>query len=337
MPGAMAIPQLARGPAPSPPETRGADPVKQNFGVINAAKANFDEIYDSDDPRSYFSVLGSLDYMIPDVAEPVVRQILQAYRRRHDVEPEVLDVGCSYGINAAVHRFPVTFAGLRRRYARREMAALSAAELANLDKNYYASWPDTGLATFVGLDTSLPAIQYAKRVGLLADGIAANLEEADPSPTEEKLLSGVDIVLSTGSVGYVSEKTYRRVLACTPRPWIVSFVLRMFPYDSFAKLFDEHGLVTERLPSAVFVQRRFRDLEEFESSLEMLGRRGLDTEGFESDGLLQADLFVSRPAADVMHQRLTDMITVSSGKYRPTGTRYVEVSTADGRGIALEP
>lgn len=311
--------------------------MKQNYSAINAHKANFDEIYDKDDPRSYFSVLGSLDYMIPDIAEPVVRQILHAYRQRHGVDPEVLDVGCSYGINAAVHRFPVTFAGLRRRYARREMATLSPAELATLDKNYYASWPDTGLGTFIGLDTSLPAIQYAKRVGLLADGIAANLEESDPSPTEEKLLAGVDVVLSTGSIGYVTEKTYRRILACTPRPWIVSFVLRMFPHDSLTKLFEDHGLVTERLPSAVFVQRRFRDVAEFENSLEMLAARGLDTQGFESDGLLQADLYVSRPAADVEHQSLIDMVTVNSGRYQQTGTRYVEIVTGNGRGVALEP
>lgn len=62
--------------------------------------------------------------MIPDVAEPVVRQILAAKASATGVKPIVLDVGCSYGINAAVHRFPLTFGGLRHRYARREMRAL---------------------------------------------------------------------------------------------------------------------------------------------------------------------------------------------------------------------
>ena len=94
-----------------------------NFISINSSKANFDEIYVKDDPRAYFSVLGALDYMIPDVAAPLVRQIIAAYARRYSRKPRVLDVGSSYGINAAVHRFPVTFASLRRRYARHEMAA----------------------------------------------------------------------------------------------------------------------------------------------------------------------------------------------------------------------
>src|SRR5690606_21756730 len=115
------------------------------FATINMSKANFDEIYTGEDPRGYFSVLGALDYMIPDVAEPVVRQILAARKRRYDRKPVVLDVGCSYGINAAVHRFPLNFSTLRQRYARREMAALSADELARFDRKFYAGWPDVGL------------------------------------------------------------------------------------------------------------------------------------------------------------------------------------------------
>ena len=100
-----------------------------DFVSINESKANFDEIYVQDDPRSYFSVLGSLDYMIPDVAEPIVRQVLAAFIGRHRRRPIVLDVGCSYGINAAVHRFPLTFSALRSRYARHEMMGVSAEKL----------------------------------------------------------------------------------------------------------------------------------------------------------------------------------------------------------------
>ena len=34
-------------------------------------------------PRSYYSVLGALNYMIPDAAEPVIRQLLDARDRHH--------------------------------------------------------------------------------------------------------------------------------------------------------------------------------------------------------------------------------------------------------------
>lgn len=309
-----------------------------NFVSINSTKANFDDIYVKDDPRAYFSVLGALDYMIPDVAAPVVRQIIGAHARRYGRKPRVLDVGSSYGINAAVHRFPVTFASLRRRYARHEMAALEPSEVARLDRNYYASWPDRGRATFLGLDASEQAIRYAKDVGLIEDGVVADLENEALTPAMAEVLADVDIVLSTGAVGYVTAKTFAAILEASARPlWIVSFVLRMFPYDDFQALFEQHGLVTEHLESALFTQRRFIDLAEFESCLGRLSSRGLDSSGLESRGLLQADLYVSRPAIDVRNARLDDIVMISVGRNRPTGPRYVHVPTLEGQQVALEP
>jgi len=308
------------------------------FEAINSSKANFDEIYSMDDPRGYFSVLGALDYMIPDIAAPIVRQVLAARMRQYDSDraPLILDVGCSYGINAAVHRFPLTFAVLRRRYTRREVARLSSAELLRFDRSYYASWPDIGLGSFVGLDPSVPAIAYAKNVGLIEAGITTDLEKSDPTSEDLRLLRDTDVVLSTGAVGYVTDKTYQRILsAARRRPWVMSFVLRMFPYDSLSSVFAEHGLVTERLASAVFVQRRFRDIAEFDSTLQMLRERGVQTDGFESDGLLRAELYLSRPAADAAAAPIDDIVTVCSGLNRPVGTRYVKI-TEDEAEVALE-
>lgn len=310
--------------------------MKDTFTAINSSKANFDEIYAMEDPRAYFSVLGALDYMIPDIATPVVRQILAARRRRYGRRPLVLDVGCSYGINAALHRFPLTFTALRRRYTRHEVAALSTAQLLVLDRNYYASWPDVGIGQFVGLDASRAAVRYARDVGLIQHAIAADLESSSLSTADARALENVDVVLSTGSVGYVTEKTFQTVLEATRRPpWIVSFVLRMFPYHSFSTMLAEHGLVTERLGNTLFVQRRFRDLAEFQSGLDALNQRGIDTEGFESDGLLRAELYVSRPANDVRAMPLDDVVTICSGVNRPMGTRYVRVGNSE-REVALE-
>src|SRR5690242_6820235 len=119
--------------------------------------------------------------MITDVAEPVIRQILSAKASATVPKPVVLDVGCSYGINAAVHRFPLTFGRLRHRYARREIKAVSSEELTRLDRNFYASWPDLGLARFIGLDMSAPAVRYATRVGLLEDRKSTRLNSSHMS------------------------------------------------------------------------------------------------------------------------------------------------------------
>ena len=312
--------------------------MSHSFAAINSSKANFDDIYTMDDPRGYFSVLGSLDYMIPDVAEPVVRQILAARAQTYGSRLHVLDVGCSYGINAAVHRFPLSFDALRRRYARREMMAVSSRELARLDRNFYASWPEIGLARFIGLDISAPAIRYAREVGLIDGGIVADLETRPLTAEEAAIIRVANVVLSTGCIGYVTEKTYRRILDALPRkPWVISFVLRMFPYETLAETLAEYGLITERLATATFVQRRFRDVEEFRNTLAALSRLGIDPAGFESEGLFHAELFVSRPEEDVRAAPLESIVTVASGRNRPVGTRYVQVDTKRGPQIALEP
>jgi SAM-dependent methyltransferase len=309
-----------------------------NFSRINEAKAIFDDIYTMQDPRAYFSVLGELDYMIPDVAEPVVRQILAARQALSGARPNVLDIGCSYGINAAVHRFPLTFGGLRHRYARRELKALDPEEMVRFDRNFYASWPDIGMARFLGLDISEPAISYATRVGLLDYGIVADLEHNDLSPADAQAIRSVDVIMSTGCIGYASEKTFCRVLDALDRPpWIISFVLRMFPFEALAKEFGKRGLVSERLGGATFVQRRFRDAEEFESTLNALAAVGIDASGLETEGLFHADLIVSRPEADAKANPLEEIVTVASGRGRSIGSRYVHVDDGDGLRVMLEP
>jgi SAM-dependent methyltransferase len=311
---------------------------ERSYSKINLSKANFDDIYGQEDPRAYFSVLGALDYMIPDIAEPIIRQIVGARAKETAAAPVVLDIGCSYGINAALHRFPLTFNMLRNRYAKRELATVRPLELARLDRNFYASWPEIGQARFIGLDMSEPAIQYARNVGLLEAGIAANLEQNPLRADDAELLRSANILLSTGCVGYVTHTTYRRVLdALDTLPWIVSFVLRMFPYDRMAAALEGYGLVTERLAGATFVQRRFRDVDEFKRSLAVLADLGVDTAGFEADGRFQAELFVSRPAADVRAAPLGEIVTVTSGRNRPVGARYVQVETGSGMEIAIEP
>jgi len=170
---------------------KGDEGLGVNFSRINEAKAVFDDIYTMQDPRAYFSVLGELDYMIPDVAEPVVRQILAARQALSGVMPKVLDIGCSYGINAAVHRFPLTFSGLRHRYARREVRALDPEDMVRLDRNFYASWPDVGTARFFGLDISAPAVSYATRVGLIDHGIVTDLERSELSPADARAIRSV--------------------------------------------------------------------------------------------------------------------------------------------------
>ena len=95
-------------------------------------------------------------------------------------------------------------------------------------------------------------------------------------------------------------------------------------------------MITEKLTSTMFVQRRFRDEAEFEGSLAALAMRGIDTQGFEADGLFQAELFLTRPEEDVKALPLEDIVTVSSGRFHSLGARYVQVGEQGRMRIAME-
>ena len=106
-------------------------------------------------------------------------------------------------------------------------------------------------------------------------------------------MDDVDLVISTGCVGYVTEKTLTRV-ARGARPWMAHFVLRMFSYEPVAASLAELGYETARV-GGVFQQRQFASNEEQTQILDTLSAAGVDPAGLESDGRLYARLYVSRP------------------------------------------
>ena len=298
----------------------------------NEAKASFDDLYSQEDPRDYFSVLGSLDYSIPDLAKPIFRRIAGEFRKARGAAPTILDLGSSYGINAALFRFPLSVDMLRRRYARREMMALTSAQVRELDRRYFEAWPRTQSEKIICVDVSKPAVEYACEVGLADDCVAHDFENKLAPEEVTRKFADVDMIISTGAVGYVTEKTFDALLKASGRtPWVVSFVLRMFDYTPVADRLAKDGLVTEKLNSAAFVQRRFQDQEEAQQVLDVLVKeRGLDPAGLESEGLLFAELYVSRPEEEARKVPLDELVRVVSGRNLSFGPRLVQVKR-DGR------
>jgi hypothetical protein len=293
----------------------------------NEAKASFDDLYSQEDPRDYYSILGSLDYSIPDLAKPIFRRVASEFRKVRGTAPTILDLGSSYGINAALFRFPLTVDMLRRRYARREMMSLTSAQVREYDRHYFQSWPRSQSEKIIAADISKPAVDYACEVGLADECIAHDFENAPPPVSATQKLADVDMIISTGAVGYVTEKTFDALLKASGRtPWVISFVLRMFDYGGVAARLAEDGLVTEKLKTAAFVQRRFQDEDEAKQVLDVIANeRGLDPSGLESEGLLFAELYVSRPKDEAEKAPLDNLVRVVSGRNLSFGPRLVSV------------
>jgi SAM-dependent methyltransferase len=294
-----------------------------DYSETNDIKANFDRIYIQGDPREYYRVLYGLDYVIPDLAKGIFRDVIAALSEQRKRSIKVLDLGCSYGNNAALIRFPLDIDRLAARYRDLEDANLSTEELTKLDRNYFKSWPKTEIE-IVGLDVSEPALNYAKDVGLLDDAIALDLENGTLTDAARAALSDVDLIISTGCIGYVTEKTYSQVLGAIegPMPWVASFVLRMFPYTPIGDLLEREGLVTEKLEGVSFVQRRFLSANECSEVLQQLHDQDIDTTDKEAKGLLHAEFYLSRPDAARKAYPLEQLVSVTSGADRNYGRRF---------------
>jgi carnitine O-acetyltransferase len=267
----------------------------------DTGKVDLDHLYDQDDPRPYFRALRQLDYCIPQLAKPYFAKLVQDYCEAERVEvPTVLDIGCSYGVNAALLRCDATIDELYERYADEAVEGLSRDELVVRDRTFVQSRQDVAPMRFMGLDVSAPALAYAVDAGLLDGAVSADLESGPATDEQRTWFGRADLVVSTGCIGYVGERTIRQVadaaFAARGRlPWMAHFVLRMFSYEPIAESLAELGYETVRIEGA-FKQRRFASPVERDAVLESLAEAGVDPAGLEEDGWLYAELHLSLPS-----------------------------------------
>jgi hypothetical protein len=262
-------------------------------------KVSLDHIYTQPDPRAYFGTLRELDYCIPQLAKPYFALIIQDYLRARRIPTlRVLDIGCSYGINAALLKLDATMDELYERYCGPDAENQTRDALLVRDWELLRNRGRWNRARFTGLDVSHPALSYAHLAGFLDVAVHANLEENDPTQRQREQLAGTDLVISTGCLGYVGHRTISRIVKANGerRPWMAHFVLRMFPFEPVADSLAELGYETVHL-ARVFKQRRFASAEEQSLVLDTLSGVGVDPQGLETDGWLYAQLFISRPRA----------------------------------------
>jgi hypothetical protein len=275
-------------------------------------KASFGHIYNRPDPRQYFATLDALDYAIPAHAQAVFSAMVASRRARAGgTLPTVLDVCCSYGVNAALLNHDITLDELYQRYSSSALAGLSSDELASADAVFYRERRLPSAVPVVGLDVADNAVAYGERAGILTAGVSANLEQAEPDAALTRQLKTVGLVTVTGGVGYISGRTFARILDHCPTgdpPAVAAFALRWVDYEPIADTLRGYGLVTEKLAGTTFPQRRFADDQERAYVLEQLEAMGIDPTGNEAEGAYHAELYISRPAAEVASLPISELL-----------------------------
>ncbi|TDC49359.1 class I SAM-dependent methyltransferase [Actinomadura sp. KC345] len=265
--------------------------------VDTTGKISLDHIYTRPDPRAYFSTLRELGYIIPELAKPHFHRFIDEYREARQVRsPTVLDIGCSYGVNAALVKYGATMDELYDRYGGRDAHRHTRASLLSRDRELIRSGEHTSNLRFLGLDASDEALSYALEAGFLDGAVHADLENGEPTDEQRAQLAGTDLVISTGCLGYVTERTLLRVVEAhgERRPWMAHFVLRMFPFEPIAEALGAAGYETVRR-GGLFRQRRFATPQERSLVLDRLAGSGVDPAGLETDGWFYAQLHISKP------------------------------------------
>lgn len=282
------------------------------FEEINEAKAKMDHVYDQEDPRAYCRELKNFDYIIPGEAKPVFQKLISYLRGARKGTISMLDLGCSYGVNAALLKHDLSIDQLYAHWGQKTLVNASSKEVIENDKCYFADLEDVEDLEIIGFDIAENAVAFAEEAGLIDDGFALNLENTPLPETAKHDLASVDLVTSTGCIGYVTERSFERLLPAVLRnhkPWFANFVLRMFPYDTIEKTLHDAGYITEKLEGRTFRQRAFASDEEQTQILGRLRDLGIDPEGKETDGYLHAEFYLSRPREDVTLFHIDELIT----------------------------
>lgn len=181
------------------------------------------------------------------------------------------------------------------------MADATPEEIVENDKRFFGNFDEVEDIEVIGLDVAENAVAFAEEAGLLNEGLTINLENESLSEAAKEELATVDLVTSTGCIGYVTEKSFNELLPAVSRgrqPWFANFVLRMFPFDSIKEVLTKAGYVTEKLEGQTFVQREFTLVEEHAQVLQQLREQGIEPTDKETEGYLLAEFYLSRPKAD---------------------------------------
>lgn len=278
-----------------------------SYRDANEAKTSFDSVYTARTPHAYVAAMAKHGYEIGEQARPYCAAAAELLNERNsDAWPvQMLDVGCSYGIGSAFVKYGCSFDEMVAFFASR--APEEYTRCCEATRMWLNVTPPVCDVRSVGLDSAQPAIRFGVESGLLDGGIAKDLEDPETALTEEEeaWFRSCNLLISTGAVGYVTERTFSTVLQHLSRdnpggfgPVAVITILRIFEANPVREAFERCNLAFGPVPEVRLPQRAFADDEECKKVLKVLSERGIDTEGWEREGKMYADLYVGARAED---------------------------------------
>ncbi|MCV0392441.1 MAG: hypothetical protein K5790_04000 [Nitrosopumilus sp.] len=260
-------------------------------------KKDFTNIYTKKFPDAYLKEMKKLDYRIPDKTKPLYMSLAKQLYKKFSRVIKILDIGSSYGINAALMKYDLKMSDLDEFF-------LKTSPSKEQTKQFFEELPTDNTLSFNQIDISEPALTFSEDVKLCKKGICVNLETGN-LPIKE--IPRSDMIIATGCIGYIGYKAFSNLFelikkqqsnfSSNPNQWpIFAFsVLRIFDMEKIKKTFDEYGYSIIKSDIKPIRQRRFSDLDEQYKTLSLLHDNNLDTDEFEDDGHFYADFYIASP------------------------------------------
>lgn len=275
-----------------------------SYDSANDAKADFSYVYTRPTPHDYIAMMAKHGYEIGEQARPYCVAVVELMRDQNsDAWPvQMLDVGCSYGMGSAFVKYGCSFDEMVAFFAFRAPKEYTTA--CQTTRMWLNVAPPRCDVRCLGLDCSEPAIRFAVDAGLLDGGIARDFERDDVRPSEDDIawFRSCNLLISTGAIGYVTDRTLDIVLQHLGKdnpsdfgPFAVVTILRVFDASPIQAIFQRYGFKFGKVPGVRLPQRKFIDDKERQEILGLLHNRGLDTSKSEEGGKLYADLYVAAP------------------------------------------
>ncbi len=242
-------------------------PIDTQTSILHLGDPDLGDVYARPEPTAAFECLAQLDERGPAYSAALIRHVLNALADR---DSAVIDLGSSYGVNAALVNHAVTLAGLYAHY-RRDGDATVRWRIQE-DRRFFRASRRSDAVPVVGIDVSSAAINYGLSVGLLDAGIASDLEQDRPDQDASNVLRQSTLI-SAGGPGYMGSRTIMTLVGASARPPVVSgFLLRWRDARPIAQSLAVAGYEFRAEYRSVYPQRRFSSALDRRAALDGLRR-----------------------------------------------------------------
>ena len=261
-------------------------------------KKNFADIYTQKFPDDYLEEMKRLHYRIPDKTKTLYLSLAEQLYKKFSRPINILDIGSSYGINAALMKHDLEMSDLENYFLQEENTTLEQT------KQFFEKMPSNDHLKFFQIDISDNALQFSEDVKLCKKGICVNLE-TESLPIKE--VPSFDMIIATGCIGYIGYRAFSNLFELIKKqqtkysqseiekPVFAFSVLRIFDMEKIQQTFDYYGYSLVRTDLDPIRQRRFSDSGEKSHTVSLLHSKGIDSKGFEDDGHFYAHFYIASP------------------------------------------